>query len=42
MVHIHVCQVPGGGVLQYIDYTGICRSTGYGLQPFLSKSGCQK
>ena len=27
----------GGGVLPYMDYTGMCRSTGYGF--FISESG---
>ena len=26
------------GVLRYIDYTGMCRCTGYGFQTFLSRT----
>ena len=32
----------GGGVLLYIDYTGMCRCTGYGFQAFLSRTGYRK
>ena len=33
---------PRGGVLPYIDYTGMCRCRGYVFQAFLSRTGYRK
>ena len=32
----------GGGVVPYIDYTGMCRCTRYGFQALLSRTGYRK
>ena len=38
-VTLQLSLTQGGGVLPYIDYTGMCRCTGYGFQAFLSRAG---
>ena len=32
-------QIPGGGVLPYMAYTGMCRWSGYGFWPLCPKQG---
>ena len=37
-----VVVVGGGRLLPYIDYTGMCRCTGYGFPAFLSRTRYRK
>ena len=34
-----VLQIPGGGVLPYMGYIGMCRGEGYGFQVVYSRVG---
>ena len=37
--NIYFAINPGGGVLPYIDYTGMCHWPGYGFQAFKFRTG---
>jgi len=37
--NVQLYIVPGGGVLPYMGYTGMCRCEGYGFQAVYSRIG---
>ena len=39
LLELRVAQMPGGGVLPYMGYMGMCRCEGYGFQAVYSRIG---